>query len=48
MSDHQRDESELRIAADRAALPFTLLEQMQIPSGYERSFKMLPGRLLAN
>ena len=48
MSDHDRDESELRIAADRAALPFTLLEQMQIPCGYERSFKMLPGMLLAN
>lgn len=48
MSDLDRDESELRIAAERAALPFTLLEQMQIPCGYERSFKMLPGRLLAN
>lgn len=48
MSDHTRDESELRIAAERATLPFRLLEQMRIPSGYERSFKMLPGRLLAN
>lgn len=48
MNDHNRHESELRIAADRAALPFRLLEQMRIPSGYERSFKLLPGRLLAN
>lgn len=48
MDDHDRKESELRMAADRAALPFRLLEQMRIPSGYERSFKMLPGRLLAN
>lgn len=48
MNDHQRDDSQLRIAAERATLPFRLLEQMRIPSGYERSFKMLPGRLLAN
>lgn len=48
MSDHNRNEPELRIAADRATLPFRLLEQMKIPCGYERSFKMLPGRLLAN
>ena len=48
MNDHDRNDSELRLAAERAALPFRLLEQMQIPSGYERSFKLLPGRLLAN
>lgn len=48
MNDYGRDESERCLAADRAALPFTLLEQMQIPCGYERSFKMLPGKLLAN
>lgn len=48
MSDQTRNESEHRMAADRAALPFRLLEQMRIPSGYERSFKMLPGRLLTN
>lgn len=48
MSAHDRDESELRIAADRAALPFTLLEELKIPCGYERSFKLLPGKLLAN
>lgn len=48
MNDHNRDDSQLRLAANRAVLPFTLLEQMQIPCGYERSFKMLPGRILAN
>lgn len=48
MSDHNRNESELRIVAERAALPFKLLEQMRVPCGYERSFRMLPGRLLAN
>lgn len=48
MDDRHHDDSQLRLAADRAALPFALLEQMQIPCGYERSFKMLPGKLLAN
>lgn len=48
MDDRDHDDSQLRLAADRAALPFALLEQMQIPCGYERSFKMLPGKLLAN
>ena len=48
MNDHDRKEAEVRIAADRAALPFNLLEQMRIPCGYERSFKLLPGRVLAN
>ena len=48
MIDHDRKEAEVRIAADRAALPFNLLEQMRIPCGYERSFKLLPGRVLAN
>ena len=48
MDERHHDDSQLRLAADRAALPFALLEQMQIPCGYERSFKMLPGKLLAN
>ena len=48
MNDHDRKEAEVRIAADRAALPFNLLEQMRIPCGYERSFKLHPGRVLAN
>ncbi len=45
---NNRDETELRIAAERAALPFALLEELKIPCGYERSFKLLPGKLLAN
>ena len=34
--------------AQQAALPFKLLEQQKIPCGYERSFKMIPEKLLAN
>lgn len=34
--------------AARASLPFAIVEQWGVPCGYERSFKMLPGRLLAN
>ncbi len=34
--------------AQQAALPLKLLEQQQIPCGYERSFKMSPGKLLSN
>lgn len=48
MDNRDHDDSQLCLAADRAALPFALLEQMHIPCGYERSFKMLPGKLLAN
>jgi hypothetical protein len=35
-------------AAAQASLPFAIVEQWGVPCGYERSFKMLPGRLLAN
>jgi hypothetical protein len=35
-------------AAEQAALPFQLLEQLKLPCGYERSFKMLDGKILAN
>lgn len=34
--------------AAQASLPFAIVEQWGVPCGYERSFKMLPGRLLAN
>lgn len=48
MNEHRFNEVELQLAADRAVLPFRILEEMRIPCGYERSFKLLPGRLLAN
>jgi len=38
----------METAATQAALLFRIVEAMQVPCGYERSFKMLPGRLLAN
>jgi hypothetical protein len=34
--------------AAQASLPFAIVQQWGVPCGYERSFKMLPGRLLAN
>jgi len=34
--------------AAQASLPFAIVEQWGVPCGYERSFKMLPGRLWAN
>ncbi len=34
--------------ADAAALPFRIVEAMRLPCGYERSFKLLPGAVLAN
>ena len=34
--------------AQKAALPFKILERLDVPCGYERSFKMSKGRLLAN
>lgn len=38
----------MEIAAAQAGLLFRIVEDMQVPCGYERSFKMLEGRLLAN
>ena len=47
-SHNQHRSPLLNQRAQQAALPFTLLERLQIPCGYERSFKMSPGKLLAN
>jgi hypothetical protein len=38
----------LERAARKAVLPFRIVEELGVPCGYERSFKMLPGRVLAN
>jgi len=38
----------LTTRAKKATLPFEILESLEIPCGYERSFKMSKGRLLAN
>ena len=38
----------MEIVAGKAALPFKIIEQMGIACGYERSFKMLENKLLAN
>lgn len=45
---NQHRPDQLTQRAQQAALPFTLLEQLEIPCGYERSFKISPGKLLAN
>ena len=45
---NQRRSRSLTKRADNAALPFKLLERLGIPCGYERSFKMSRGKLLAN
>ena len=45
---NQRLSDSLNKRAQHAALPFTLLERREIPCGYERSFKIIPGKLLAN
>ncbi len=38
----------LESAARKAVLPFRIIEELGVPCGYERSFKMLAGRVLAN
>lgn len=38
----------LESVAEAAALPFRIVESMRLPCGYERSFKLLPGTVLAN
>ena len=38
----------VEIAAGKASLPFEIVESMDLACGYERSFKMLHNRLLAN
>ncbi len=38
----------LEMAARKAVLPFRIIEEMGVPCGYERSFKMFAGRVLAN
>ena len=38
----------METAAAQAGLLFRIVEELDVPCGYERSFKMLPGRLLAN
>ncbi len=38
----------LESAARKAVLPFRIIEEMGVACGYERSFKMLAGRVLAN
>ena len=38
----------LEIVAEKASLPFKIIEQLGIACGYERSFKMLENKLLAN
>jgi hypothetical protein len=45
---NQHRPEQLTQRAQQAALPFTLLEQLEIPCGYERSFKISPGKLFAN
>ena len=49
--NHQRKQNRsrsLREIAEKAVLPFRILERLEIPFGYERSFKMSRGQLLAN
>ena len=48
MNDEYAYESSLSKTAELATLPFTLLEALDVPCGYERSFKMIDGKLLAN
>lgn len=38
----------IETAAQRATLPFQIVEELGVPCGYERSFKMLDNRLFAN
>jgi len=38
----------MEIAAGRASLPFEIVENLDVACGYERSFKMLHDKLLAN
>ena len=38
----------LKMAARKAVLPFEFIEEMGLACGYERSFKLLAGRVLAN
>jgi len=44
----QFESRSLTARAKKATLPFEILESLEIPCGYERSFKMSKGRLLAN
>lgn len=40
--------SEIDATAELAILPFKLIEESDFPCGYERSFKLLEGKVLAN
>ncbi len=44
----QFESRSLTARGKKATLPFEILESLEIPCGYERSFKMSKGRLLAN
>ncbi len=48
MNSDPSDTDSLESAARKAVLPFRIVEELGVPCGYERSFKMLDGRVLAN